>query len=64
MNYYLPTEDEAGDYVSADGTRYSVQEVAPARVHIPVGREGELTLYDSLDEYLEASQITQYKIPE
>lgn len=60
QNYYIIEQDEEGEYVNDDGERCTVIEVAPERVHIPVEREGEMTLYDSLESFLaDNEQIRQ-----
>ena len=52
QNYYTAREDKSGDYVTSNHTRYSVSEINPARVHIPAGREGDMVLLDSIEEFL------------
>ena len=52
--YYFMQEDEAGEYADENGKRLKMKAVAPARVHIPDFRKGELTQYDSKDAFLDA----------
>jgi len=53
-NYYFTGEDAAGEYADENGKRLAIKEVAPARVHIPDFRKGELTQYDSRAAFIDA----------
>jgi hypothetical protein len=58
QKYYNSKEDKDGDFVTVNHTRYTVTEIDPARVHIPIGREADMELYNSQDEFLEAMGLS------
>tara|TARA_B110000908_G_C10230619_1_gene440367 strand:+ start:413 stop:859 length:447 start_codon:yes stop_codon:yes gene_type:complete len=52
QKYYSAIKDNEGDYVTSNDERYTVKAIDPARVHIPAGREGDIVLLDTQDEFL------------
>jgi hypothetical protein len=52
QKYYLHTEAENGAYKDSNNVRYNLQEIAPENIHIPKSRQGEFTLYETLEDYL------------
>jgi len=52
QKYYVAKESPDGEYVTTNHVRYSVTDIDPARVHIPVGRENDIPLYDTLEDFL------------
>ena len=52
QKYYSAIKDNDGDYVTSNDVRYTVKAIDPARVHIPAGREGDMVLLDTQDEFL------------
>jgi len=52
QKYYSAIKDDEGDYVTSNDVRYTVKAIDPASVHIPAGREGDMVLLDTLDEFL------------
>ena len=56
-NYYNTIEDDNGNYVTSNHVRYSVVTTDPALVHIPAGRETEMVVYNSVEEFLSVSGL-------
>lgn len=52
QKYYATKESPNGEYVTTNHVRHSVESVDPVRVHIPAGRENDMTLYDTLEDFL------------
>ena len=52
QKYYAAKESPNGEYVTTNHIRHSVESVDPARAHIPAGRENDMTLYDTLEDFL------------
>ena len=69
QKYYTAKEDADGNYVSANHARYSVIETDIADVYIPIGRQGEMIAYDSIEEFLptmglESVAVHTFPVPE
>lgn len=67
--YYNAKEDADGNYVSANHTRYSIIETDIADAYIPIGRQGEMIAYDSIEEFLptmglESVEAHTFPVPE
>jgi hypothetical protein len=67
--YYTAKEDADGSYVSANHTRYSIIETDIADVYIPIGRQGEMIAYESIEDFLptmglESVAVHTFPVPE
>ena len=52
-NIFICNPDPKGGYVATNHAKYSVEKISPDRIHIPKGREGEVPLYNSLEDFLD-----------
>jgi len=51
-NYYTAEEDAEGRYATVAGVRYSVTGIEESKIHIPASRAGELSFFDTVEEFL------------
>ena len=54
QKYYTAKENPNGEYVSVNHVRYSVNSTDKSRIHIPIGREDDITFHNTEKSFLDS----------